>query len=315
MNPTHSLEENIQHGTQKEPIYIHRFYVGSSSDVPDLFHVDRHWHHNMECLLIRQGTYQMELNMETLLLHEGDICLINSGELHMLTSTSKKACHDAIVFPPQLLSFSYADRIQDEVITPLLSHHVVLPHIIRKDCHYYQKIFTCLSNIVNNWLSTCNHTKTSTTIAPAQDSYFYTKLRLLEMLHILYSYDAFLATDTVVSASEKEKIDRYKTIVSFMKANIPNKVTLEQLAKVAQCNPQYLCHFFKDFSDQTPIQYLIFLRIEHAKTLLQDTTQSILEISIDCGFDNVSYFIRQFKSHTGVTPKEYRKLYNHFSID
>lgn len=307
MNPTHSLEENIQHGTLKEPIYIHRFYSGTSSDVPAHFHVDRHWHHNMECLLIRQGTYQIELNMETLLLHEGDICLINSGELHMLTSLSNEACHDAIVFPPQLLSFSYADRIQDEVISPLLSHTVILPHIVRKDCYYYLEIYTCLSHIVNNWLTTCNYTKESAATIPSQDSYFYTKLHLLELLHILHSNHAFLETDTVVSASEKEKIDRYKTIVSFMKANIQNKITLEQLSEVAQCNPQYLCHFFKDFSDQTPIQYLIFLRIEHAKALLQDTTKSILEISIDCGFDNVSYFIRQFKTHTGVTPKEYRK--------
>lgn len=307
MNPTHSLEENIQHGTQKEPIYIQRFYAGSASDIPDTFHVDRHWHHNLECLLIRKGTYQVELNLDTIPLREGDVCLINSGELHMLTSLSKEACHDAIVFPPQLLSFSYTDRIQEDMIAPLLSHTTVLPHVISQASPYYLQIFTCLSNIVNNWLTSCNAMTDSMQTIGVTDSYFYTKLHLLEMLHILYSHDALLATDTVISASEKEKIDRYKSIVSYMKANIQKKVTLEQLAEVAQCNPQYLCHFFKDFSSKTPIQYLISLRIDYAQTLLQDTTKSILEISLDCGFENVSYFIRQFKTHTGITPKEYRK--------
>ena len=42
--------------------------------------------------------------------------------------------------------------------------------------------------------------------------------------------------------------------------------------------------------------------------MLRDTTKTGLEISLDCGFDNVSYFIRKFKELKGYTPKEYRRL-------
>lgn len=304
MNIPQSLEEDIQHGTPKEPIYIERFYGTIAPTITDCFHVDRHWHHNVECLLIQKGRYLLELNMETIFLNPGDICLINSGELHMLTGLSPDTCHDAIIFNPRILEFSYTDTVQEEVITPFLTHTMMFPHIFSNQSPYYSNIYTYISDIVNRWLY---YSADSTSTNANLDRYFHIKLILLELLYFFHSHNLLLASATILSASEKEKIDRYKTIVSFMKSNIANKVTLEQLAEVAQCNPQYLCQFFKDFTGVTPIQYLITLRIEYACIQLSDTTKSILEVSLDSGFDNVSYFIRQFKQHTGMTPNAFRK--------
>ncbi len=45
----------------------------------------------------------------------------------------------------------------------------------------------------------------------------------------------------------------------------------------------------------SPIQYLIAYRVEWAKEMLEDTTKSVMEICLECGFENVSYFIRRFK--------------------
>ena len=116
-----------------------------------------------------------------------------------------------------------------------------------------------------------------------------------------------VSVSSIQSASEKERIDRYKRIVSYMEEHFAEKVSLEQLAGEAQCNPQYLCHFFKEIAGVSPIQYLINYRIEQARELLADTTKTVLEVSLDCGFENVSYFIRQFKKATGVTPREFRR--------
>ena len=110
----------------------------------------------------------------------------------------------------------------------------------------------------------------------------------------------------MLSAAEKEKIDRYKRIVTYVQEHFAEKVTLDDMAGQVQCNPQYLCHFFKEIAGVPPIQYLISHRLERAREMLRDTTKPVLEISLDCGFDNVSYFIRQFKKEEGVTPREYR---------
>ena len=68
---------------------------------------------------------------------------------------------------------------------------------------------------------------------------------------------------------------------------------------------QYL-RKFKQSTGATLIQYLIHLRITHAKMLLTSTAKSVLEISTEVGYDSVNYFIRVFKTYTGVTPLQFR---------
>ncbi|MCI6732887.1 MAG: AraC family transcriptional regulator, partial [Lachnospiraceae bacterium] len=64
---------------------------------------------------------------------------------------------------------------------------------------------------------------------------------------------------------------------------------------------------FKKISGVSPVNYLIQLRIEQAKRMLKESNLTILEISMECGFNNTSYFIRQFRKYTGKTPREYRR--------
>lgn len=68
---------------------------------------------------------------------------------------------------------------------------------------------------------------------------------------------------------------------------------------------QYL-RKFKQATGTPLIKYLIHLRINHARLLLTSTTKSVLEISTELGYDSVNYFIRVFKTYTGVTPLQYR---------
>ncbi len=69
---------------------------------------------------------------------------------------------------------------------------------------------------------------------------------------------------------------------------------------------QYL-RKFKEATGIPLIQYLMTLRIDHAKSLLLSTQKSVLEISYEVGYDSVNYFIRAFKSRTGgITPLQYR---------
>lgn len=63
---------------------------------------------------------------------------------------------------------------------------------------------------------------------------------------------------------------------------------------------------FKKETGVTLTRYLMDLRINYAKLLLQTTTKSILEIFAEVGYDSVNYFIRIFREHTGVTPLQFR---------
>ena len=57
----------------------------------------------------------------------------------------------------------------------------------------------------------------------------------------------------------------------------------------------------------TPVKYLLTYRIERAARKLLSTDESITQIAYDCGFNDLSYFIKTFKDIKKITPKNYRK--------
>lgn len=72
-----------------------------------------------------------------------------------------------------------------------------------------------------------------------------------------------------------------------------------------------ICWFirsFKQYTGQTPLAYLIKIRISTAGHLLLNTSYSVNKIAAIVGYENPLYFCRLFKKHTGVSPTEYRRI-------
>ena len=294
MNKEYSLEEDIRHGTMEHPLSIMQFESGPGTYYSKGFFVERHWHKEIEILRIQKGSYTAELNLEEYTLREGDFCIVNSEELHQLTGKEQVTRHEAVIFHPKILNFSYQDEFQKELIEPLVQHKNSLVHVIRPGDSGYTEFAKRYGRIAS-----CGLTR-------EEGWYFETKLELLGLLNQLKKNRMIYPSSSMQSAAEKEKTDRYKRVVSYIKEHYREKVSLEELAEAAQCNSQYLCHFFKEIAGVPPVRYLIDYRVEQAKELLKNSTRTVLEISLDCGFENVSYFIRQFKRGTGMTPREYR---------
>ena len=68
--------------------------------------------------------------------------------------------------------------------------------------------------------------------------------------------------------------------------------------------------FFKWFREQfgiTPLEYINRERLKLAKQLLADKKNSISSVSLQCGFNDVNYFVRLFKKAEGITPGMYQQ--------
>ena len=98
-----------------------------------------------------------------------------------------------------------------------------------------------------------------------------------------------------------------RDIRSYLVANYNTKITLNHLASQFNLDPYYLQKLFKRFIGQSPMEYVIYLRMSKAKNLIRTSPMSISEIACAVGIDNISHFSRQFKKQEGVTPVEYRK--------
>ena len=106
---------------------------------------------------------------------------------------------------------------------------------------------------------------------------------------------------------EHRHVALLKQSLCYIEQHYQEKITLDTLARTAGLSPKYFCRFFQEMTRRTPMDYLNYYRIERACFLLVSTDRSITEISFDCGFHDLSYFIKTFKKYKGVTPKQYLK--------
>lgn len=107
---------------------------------------------------------------------------------------------------------------------------------------------------------------------------------------------------------QNHKENTIASIKNYLDINFSKCITLDVLSKTFYLHPVYLQRKFKQEYDLSPTEYIIRLRINHAKDYLISTNLSIEEISYKTGFSTPSYFIKVFKKSEHCTPHQYRKL-------
>lgn len=118
---------------------------------------------------------------------------------------------------------------------------------------------------------------------------------------------SFVAPAPVSSFSEKETDEFVRETRDYIRTHLSSaSLNRDSLAKHIHMNPDYLSYLFHLKFGQTLSSYITSARIDKAKELLLHTTLSLNEISEQSGFSNNSYFHKQFKKATGITPQQYR---------
>jgi AraC-like DNA-binding protein len=83
---------------------------------------------------------------------------------------------------------------------------------------------------------------------------------------------------------------------------------LEEVAEIAHLSPAAFCRYFKKHTRKNLSEFVNDLRISYACELLRAPHQGILQICYESGFNNISYFNRQFKQRMRVSPLKYQKI-------
>ena len=120
-------------------------------------------------------------------------------------------------------------------------------------------------------------------------------------------YRLFVSMITMHRNRKMTDTDPIGAAVHYISEHYEEQVTVSELADVAHISR---CHFsvlFKAHTGFSPYQYLFLYRLGYAKQLLCNTTEPIGAIAEQCGFSDVSSFIRAFKRAEGVSPAMYRK--------
>lgn len=97
---------------------------------------------------------------------------------------------------------------------------------------------------------------------------------------------------------------RVNNIIEFMRARISEDISLENLAEIGSCTSYHVIRLFRAHVGMSPHAYLVQLRLERARDLL-DSGQTIADAALLAGFSDQSHLTRRFKKRYGLTPGVY----------
>lgn len=123
----------------------------------------------------------------------------------------------------------------------------------------------------------------------------------------LWMYNLIAGFALPNSADANENILRAQ---QYIHDNFQNSITVDEVAAYANLSRYHFSRVFKQETGHSPHQYLINIRLQHARELLTTERVSLDTIAQDCGFSSTSHFIYVFRKETGITPVMFRKYFD-----
>lgn len=112
------------------------------------------------------------------------------------------------------------------------------------------------------------------------------------------------------SPSEQENYFReLYPVITFIDENYQQQVSMTEMAAMVSLSATHFNQRFRALLRMSPSQYVLSRRVQHARQLLTETTQTMVEIAIAAGFYDQSHFTKRFRRVTGLTPTAYRSQF------
>jgi AraC family transcriptional regulator len=100
---------------------------------------------------------------------------------------------------------------------------------------------------------------------------------------------------------------RMRRLLDYIEHHLGEDLSMEAMAAEIDLSPLYLARAFRTTVGQSPHQYVVSRRVEHAKQLLCHTDQPIAEIALATGFSSQSHLSNWFRRIVGVSPAVHRR--------
>lgn len=118
---------------------------------------------------------------------------------------------------------------------------------------------------------------------------------------------AYLLIKKSGSFSNNSAPEVISRLIKYIELHFSEQLTLDQLSEMASLSKYHLSREFKKYAGMSPINYLIFARIENAKIIMTHTDLPLYSVAQQVGFNDINNFTNQFRKYTGMTPKQFRK--------
>ena len=236
-----------------------------------------HWHDCIEVVYCEYGQGWVISGSDRIFVEEGDIAIVNSGDIHdgltesecrMYSLDLGSTLYSPLGLDPHL--FVFKKKIKDARMEASIRR--IIAEMERKDAYYKQAVQIEIISIV-----------------------------LLLMRE-------YLDNTTERKSSDNQQVQAVKKIISYLREHFLERITIEELCAETDYSKFYLCHSFKKMTGNTIIQYVNFLKCQHARNLLLEGNHSVSESAALSGYNNDSYFTKTYKAVFGRLPSDDLRL-------
>lgn len=255
-----------------------------------------HCHDHAEIVCVLSGNEQYYLDGEIYDVHTGDMIIINPGVMH--SSIVPDESSPALVFFTGFHNFHFRD---------------MPPNTIQMPDHQY--VLHTNSQVGQDAINLC-FSMVAERYSDQAGQYFMQKSYLIQLLMLVIRQ--IMAPPS--HNSETYRFESYhKTYVvneirNYLNNHYTEKISLDLIAKNMYLSSAYISKMFKEETGETPINYLIKLRLEKARLQLEiDSAASVKSISNSVGYEDVYYFSKLFKKYYGMSPLKYKEKFRGIS--
>lgn len=144
-----------------------------------------------------------------------------------------------------------------------------------------------------------------------QTTDFESILMLLNLLNLIANSSEYnlLSSAGYTNSLKESDTERMNKVHAYVMKNFREKITLEEVAAIANMTPTSFSRYFKTHANKTFSDFLTEIRVGYSCKLLIEKKMSVSQVCYESGFYTLSNFNRQFKAVTHYNPLEYRKKY------
>ncbi len=289
------LEEYTQYHETKLHEQIGFPYNTYLCTIPqDFDRVGLHWHEQMELIYIKKGSGTVSVGLIPYHVEAGYIVPVLPGELHSIDGDpGVRMEYENIIFSLSILdSTAETDWCRTNLLDPLRSGSLRFPRPITPGTAFHAEATRALDQADH----ICEDRMSGYSLLVKSQLYLF--------MHALFQ---FRYRDPLQKRAESQHAEKLKYVISWVKEHYREPVSIQDAAALTGYSEAHFMRIFKNETGQTFVHFLTEYRLAAASYYLKETNDSISNIAMTCGFENLSYFIRTFKKKYGSSPREFRK--------
>ncbi len=277
------------HGTYGFPVNVGRKKLSSyeTGSFP------WHWHDEVELTLVVSGEIEYRVNENSYVLKAGEGLFCNADAIHSGSMHDGQDCdYVSLTFHPRFLYGYEGSVIRRKYVEGIIESPALSSLRLTAGIPWQEEALESLQKIY-------------VLLVEKPELYELEVQRLLLGIWAgLYRHYG----DEVKKAppEDPEKLQRLRTLLSFLHSHYAEKITLEDAARQVNLCKSECCRFFKRQMGLSLFDYLLDYRVGKSVELLKSGC-SVSQAGLEAGFRNAAYFAKVFRQRTGRSPSQYKK--------